>query len=260
MRDLAAAYALGALSADEAERFEAFLATSPETQREVAELRDAAALLAVGQVDSAPSADLRDRIMERIRQDTVVPIGRAPGVAARRPRVPPGYWGALAASLVAVVALAWSLAGLRSRVTGLEQTLAAREATLAQRDRQLMSREATLNRLLEPGVRLYQLTASGDPEPGIQLFWDQERNTAIIHGFRLRPVPSGREYQLWFIKDGKPVPSVTFTPEPDGHAKVEQIQVPAGGALSAAAVTVEPAGGSPQPTSPILLVGALQKS
>jgi anti-sigma-K factor RskA len=29
--------------------------------------------------------------------------------------------------------------------------------------------------------------------------------------------------------------------------------------LSAAAITVEPEGGSPQPTSPILLVGSLQK-
>jgi anti-sigma-K factor RskA len=53
---------------------------------------------------------------------------------------------------------------------------------------------------------------------------------------------------------------VTFTPEPDGHAKVERIPVPQGGSLSAAAVTVEPQGGSPQPTSPIILVGTLKRS
>ena len=109
-------------------------------------------------------------------------------------------------------------------------------------------------------MQLFQLTSSGDPEPGIQLFWDRQRNRAIINGFRLKPVPDGQAYQLWFIKDGKPVPSVTFKPGPDGHARVERIPVPEGGALSAAAVTVEPEGGSPQPTSPIVLVGALQKS
>jgi anti-sigma-K factor RskA len=49
-------------------------------------------------------------------------------------------------------------------------------------------------------------------------------------------------------------------PEPDGHARVERIPVPQGGALSAAAVTVEPAGGSPQPTSPIVLAAALKRS
>jgi anti-sigma factor RsiW len=40
-RDLAAAYALGALAPDEARRFEEFLAGSPEAAR-VAEYRDAA--------------------------------------------------------------------------------------------------------------------------------------------------------------------------------------------------------------------------
>ena len=64
----------------------------------------------------------------------------------------------------------------------------------------------------------------------------------------------------WFIKDGKPVPSVTFKPGPGGRATIERIPVPEGGVLSAAAVTVEPAGGSQQPTSTPVLVGALQKS
>ncbi|MGH7498959.1 MAG: RskA family anti-sigma factor, partial [Gemmatimonadales bacterium] len=71
LHDLAAAYALGALSADEMQRFEAFLATSPETQREVAEMRDVAALLALGQSDPAPSADLRERVLARIGQGKV---------------------------------------------------------------------------------------------------------------------------------------------------------------------------------------------
>ena len=81
-----------------------------------------------------------------------------------------------------------------------------------------------------------------------------------MHGYRLKAVPTGQAYQLWFIKDGKPVPSVTFKPEPDGHAKVEQIPVPSDGAVSAAAITVEPEAGSAQPTSPIVMVGTLQKS
>jgi hypothetical protein len=53
---------------------------------------------------------------------------------------------------------------------------------------------------------------------------------------------------------------VTFKPEATGHAKVEQVAVPTDGKVSAAAITVEPETGSQQPTSPILLVGALGKS
>jgi anti-sigma-K factor RskA len=124
----------------------------------------------------------------------------------------------------------------------------------------LMAREATLNAIFEPGVQMFQLTASGDPDPLIQLFWDRERHRAIVHGFKLESVPEGRAYQLWFIKDGAPVPSVTFKPEPTGHVKVEHIPVPADGEVSAAAVTVEPESGSTQPTTPILLVGPLKRS
>jgi anti-sigma-K factor RskA len=267
VQDLAAAYALGALSPEEVSRFEAFLATSPEAQREVAELREVAALLALGQAESAPSADLRERVVARVGGSKTVPISRPSPVSpidttpsVSRGRVPPLYWGALAASLLAVIGLGLSSARLRNEMAALRETVASTEASLADRQRRLEEREATLNSIFEPSVKLYQLTASGDPEPGIQLFWDQKRNTAIIHGFRLKQVPGDREYQLWFIKDGKPVPSVTFKPESTGHARVEQIPVPVGGSLSAAAITVEPAGGSQQPTSPILLVGALQKS
>jgi anti-sigma-K factor RskA len=60
--------------------------------------------------------------------------------------------------------------------------------------------------------------------------------------------------------DGKPVPSVTFKPGADGRATIARVPVPTGGSISAAAVTVEPEGGSAQPTSPIVMVGALPKS
>jgi anti-sigma-K factor RskA len=107
---------------------------------------------------------------------------------------------------------------------------------------------------------MFQLTASGDPDPLIQLFWDRRRHRAVLHGVRLDSIPEGRAYQLWFIKDGAPVPSVTFRPQPEGRVLVEQIEVPADGEVTAAALTVEPESGSPQPTSPIRLVGPLKGS
>jgi anti-sigma-K factor RskA len=253
--DLAAAYALGALSPDEAQRFEAFLATSPEAQREVAEYREVAALLALGGDEAAPGDALRERVLARIGEGKTRALPPAGGASGRG-----APWLALAASLLLAVGLGAGLVSARGRLAAIETELAARDQTLAQTRRQLTEREATLNSILEPGVQLFQLTASGDPEPGIQLFWNRERHRAIVHGYRLKAVPAGQAYQLWFIKDGKPVPSVTFKPEADGHAKVEQIPVPSDGAVSAAAITVEPEAGSAQPTSPIVMVGTLQKS
>ena len=250
-QDLAAAYALGALSAEEARRFEAYLAGSPEAQREVAEYREVAALLALAGPESAPSPDLRERVLARGRAPTARPAPVRPRSA--RP------WPALAAGLVAVVGLGFGYAQLTT-VRDLRQELAQLGQRLERTSDQLRTREATLNSILEPGVQLFQLTASGDPDPLVQLFWDRKRHRAVIHGFRLDSVPEGRAYQLWFIKDGAPVPSVTFRPEPTGHVLVEGIEVPAEGDVSAAALTVEPESGSPQPTSPIRLVGPLKRS
>jgi anti-sigma-K factor RskA len=253
--DLAAAYALGALSPDEAQRFEAFLATSAEAQREVAEYREVAALLALGGDEAAPGEALRARVLARFGEAKTRALPPAGGASERG-----APWLALAASLLLAVGLGAGLVSARARLAAIETELAARDQTLAQTRRKLTEREATLNSILEPGVQLFQLTASGDPEPGIQLFWNRAQHRAIVHGYRLKAVPTGQAYQLWFIKDGKPVPSVTFKPEPDGHAKVEQIPVPSDGAVSAAAITVEPEAGSVQPTSPIVMVGTLQKS
>ena len=253
--ELAAAYALGALSPDEAQRFEAFLATSAEAQREVAEYREVATLLALGGDEAAPGEALRERVLARIgegKTQTLPPAGSARGRGAP--------WLALAASLLLAVGLGAALVSARGRLAAVETELAARDRTLAQTRQQLSDRQATLNSILEPGVQLFQLTASGDPEPGIQLFWNRQQHRAIVHGYRLKAVPAGQAYQLWFIKDGKPVPSVTFKPEADGDASVGQIPVPSDGTVSAAAITVEPERGSAQPTSPIVMVGTLQKS
>jgi anti-sigma-K factor RskA len=252
VQDLAAAYALGALSPEESRRFEAHLAGSSEARREVAEYREVAALLALGSTDAAPSAGLRQRVLERVSEGKARPLA-AGAAAPRGAGVPRPVWGALAASMVAALGLGAALLSTRGELAGLRAQLEATGQRLAER-------EATLNAIFEPSVQMFQLTASGDPDPGIQLFWDRQRHRAIIHGFKLRPVPAGQAYQLWFIKDGAPVPSVTFTPEPTGHVRVEQIEVPADGTVSAAAVTLEPAAGSAQPTSPILLVGPLKQS
>jgi anti-sigma-K factor RskA len=259
-QDLAAAYVLGALSADESHRFEAFLATSPETQREVREYREVAALLALGGPDATSSlpGGLRARVVTRVAEQKPGPLSAVHEPAAVRPSSV--VWVALAASLLLAIGLGAGLVSARERLAALETELVARNATLSHTAQQLAARQATLNSILEPGVELYQLTSSGDPEPGIQLFWNRQRNQAIVHGFRLKPVPTGKAYQLWFIKGGAPVPSVTFKPEADGHAKVENVAVPESGALTAAAVTVEPEGGSRQPTSPILMVGPLKRS
>jgi anti-sigma-K factor RskA len=247
--ELAAAYALGALEPEEARAFEAYLATSPEAQREVAQYREVSALLALGAPLSAPSADLRARVLERATREKVVPM---------RGRTPWAAWAALAASLVAVAGLGLSQRALREQLAARNATITSLQDSLSAREAKLAAREAELNSILDPNVVLTRMGTPGTPQPVVQLFWNRHSNLIMAHAFHLPPAASHRAYQLWFIpKNGKPIPSVVFNTEPSGHGLVQQIPVPQGVELTAAAITDEPETGSPQPTTTPFLVASL---
>src|SRR6266508_1927508 len=80
---VAPVYAVGALSAEEAQRFEAYLATSPEAQREVAEYREIGVPLALSQAEARPAAELRGRVLARIGEQKTTAL-------SARPAAPPG--------------------------------------------------------------------------------------------------------------------------------------------------------------------------
>jgi anti-sigma-K factor RskA len=252
LRDLAPGYALEALSPEEIRAFEAAMAGSPELQREVAEYRELSALLALSD-ERPPAAELKERLRARIHGDKPVATPSRP--AARPPRRSNFTAFALGLGLAAAVVLA---VGLSLKVRRLTDALGARDSVLAERERKLAEREATLNAILEPSVQLTTLTATGVAAPVLQVFWDRARHSLILHSFNLPPAPSGRAYQLWLMrKKGNPIPSQVFNTEPTGRQLVQSISVPAGEEIVGFALTVEPAGGSPQPTSTPILYGAV---
>ena len=163
----------------------------------------------------------------------------------------------------AVMLAAWGWLGLQSARRDLASAtaeLAAAESTLAASEDARRGLDSVLAGILAPGVQLYQLTASGNPDPVIQLFWDAARRRAVLSGARLPAVAPGRAYQLWFILDGAPVPSVTFEPDAQGRVVVPAVELPGTAAPTAAAITEEPAGGSAQPTTPIILLTTFRQS
>lgn len=240
LRDLAAGYTLGALSPEEARAFETALAGSPELRREVAEFREVNALLGAAET-RAPADDLKQRLRERIRAGKVAPLP-GPPAPGRRSGAAIGLGIGMAASLLLAAGL-------------YRQTRALNEA-LAEREQRLAAREATLNALLEPAVQLTTLTATGEAPPVVQVFWNRANHSLVVHTFRLKPAPAGRAYQLWLLpKDGKPIASAVFDTEPGGHQLVQNISVPPDQPISGFALTVEPAGGSPQPTTTPIVFG-----
>ena len=71
----------------------------------------------------------------------------------------------------------------------------------------------------------------------------------------LAPAPAAKSYELWLVPaTGNPISAGVFNPV-SGQTDHWTMKLPQGIAPKAFAVTLEPAGGKPQPTGPMVLVG-----
>ena len=73
--------------------------------------------------------------------------------------------------------------------------------------------------------------------------------------YELPPPPPGQSYQLWVIAGGAPVSAGVFDLDPDGRARYATRSEPPLDGPVTIAVTLEPEGGRPQPTGPMVLAG-----
>ena len=219
---LAGAYALDALDDLERMRFEAHLDACDSCATEVASFHDTAALL--GAIEEVPiSADFRERVLtdiDHVRQ--VGPVtARVSGIAPRLVSV------AAAVLAIAVIGLSVVTAGLRQEVNELEPY-----AELAA----IMQAEDAIT--LTETVGDAQLRIVASPASGAGAILAQGMSEA----------PNGHAYQLWLLTDDEQaIPAGFLAIGEDGTGK--QIMRGEMDGVIAVGITVEPAGGSEQPTT-----------
>ena len=232
--DLKDAYVLGALPDDERAAVEAYLALHPERQSEVDDLMGVAGLLALAPQEHEPPEGLRRRLMEVVEGEAVPP---EPAQWESSPWL--GWLGDLrnvalgAAALLLVGLLSWNVL-LREDVRDLrgqvEQARAANQTQEIELD----------GAWAQQGARAEVMTLEGD--------------RAVLVVEDMPTMPEDRTGQVWIIEGDKPEPSGLLAPGRDTAAAA--ITTPLEGA-DAIAVTVEPAGGSDEPTSDPVLVQEL---
>ncbi|MGV9456601.1 anti-sigma factor [Streptomyces sp. NPDC003635] len=242
LHQLTGAYALQALSDEESVAFERHLAGCAACAQETAELSATAARLGLAATVSAPPA-LREQVLRRIgtvRQQQ--PYGAASVVDPVRARLRGRHlarW-ALAACLAAAAALGGTALWQHERAED-----AIREARRAE---QVTDEIATV--LAAPDART-RAAALGDGSTGTVVV-SRSRNQAVFVVAGMPHPDRGKVYQLWF-DDGDSMRSAGLM-DPGRTDQAVLLQGGVGGA-SAMGVTVEPAGGSEQPTSaPVALL------
>lgn len=240
---LTGAYALGALPGQEREAFERHLALCQACDQEVRELTATAARLGVAAA-TVPPPGMRDRVLAQVATVRQLPPGvpapMAPGRRAGRwtrrlPRL------VLAACLCAVAALggvtAWQYQDARDARRQADQ--AAGQAA-----RQAQDLAAVL---AAPDARIVKGRTAGGAVATVVV--SRTRDKAAFFASGMPALPRGRIYQLWFA-DGTAMRPAGLLRH-DGGLVMDGALAGAGGM----GLTIEPSGGSPQPTSrPLLLL------
>lgn len=252
--ELAPLFAIGATTPEEGAALEAAMRTDAALAAEVESFRFVPDAL-VSSLAVAPSPALRSSLLTAARSARPEVSG-ALRRSSWRPSWRPSWMPlALAASLVAALGLGAYTLRLRDALESRSIAVAALEARLGQRER-------TLNTVLEADDALYLVRLqpiAGGGGPGVQFFWNAKQGRAVAHVFGLPSAPAGRDYQIWALVDGKPVSLAVFDSDADGHALVEDFTLPASTAgVSAVLISLEPTGGSPQPTTAPFLGGAMR--
>lgn len=221
------AFALDALPEDERLAFEAHLAECGDCRAEVRELQATTAALAAGCAMPPPPA-LRGRVLAAVAQ-TRQESPQVTKLAARRRPLVRGRFALAAAAASVVVAAATSVLAVREDRRADELA-----AQYAQVTRVLTANDAAVDsaRLRGGGTGTVVVSAALD--------------TAVFVGSGLPAVSSDRTYQLWVIDASGPRSAGVFRPDEAGRATLATTRL---GDANAIAVTLEPAGGSDQPTT-----------
>jgi len=139
-------------------------------------------------------------------------------------------------------------------------------AVLATRLREQLGRQnVELTRLSEafaivngPDTTMTSFGTGKPAPPKGRVFMNPSQGVLLIAS-NLPPAPAGKKYEMWVIpKGGKPVPAGLFQSEDDGTAMHIQRGSVDVSATAAVAVTLEDEAGALAPTSPVLIVAALQ--
>ena len=240
--------ALGALEGEEKQALDAHLASCADCARKLAEAHGRVAMLSLAAPQVAPSAAVKQRLMAQIRGEAAAAreLDSAPAPAGGFGR----WWNAIL--VPAAVALAALTIFLWHENRALDRRLAALHASMDQQQRQLdEAREVAELMTSQSTITVPLAQQSGMPKGSARVIYNAKMGMVMYDG-EIAPAPAAKTYQLWLVPvKGDPISLGVFSGQPDHW----MMKVPEGMPPKWFQVTLEPAGGMPHPTGPMVLMG-----
>jgi len=250
-------YALGVLEGEERAELETHLERAGDKCIEgVAHARWIVAQLAHAAPDAQAPPALRAKIMDAIKSSAEIPAPGAipfesPKPAEQRAAFP--LWAWAAAALLALIT-GYAIRQMNNQNAQLAQL--RKQMKLAATQNQMLQNELDMDRMVamvmtSPDSVPLKLMPKDTRMPMVHVYLHPHMGAAITAD-QMPSMPSERTLQLWVVpKSGKPMSIAIFHPDALGEiALVAPVNMPKN-EIAALAVTDEPAGGSPQPTTAI---------
>ncbi len=243
-------YALGALEGEEKQALEAHIAECSACSAKLAEARGRVSLLALAAKPLTPPASVKSRLMEQVRAESRPARERAESQSAGGLF---GRWTMAWVAAAAVLALATGLLWYQNAKEEERIQQALKEAAAAQL--KIENGQKLIEILQAPDSVMISLAASGSSQVTGKVCYNA-RLGKLACSTHLPSAPPDKSYQLWLVPmAGNPVSAGLIAPNMISTDAMWMADVKAGTAAKAFAVTLEPAGGMPQPTGPKVLVG-----
>jgi anti-sigma-K factor RskA len=221
------AFVLGALPDEERREFEEYLAAHPERQTEIDELGAVAGLLALSPQEQEPPPELRRSLMAVVEAEAERPRAGS-GPARMREFMGVRTLALGAAALLVIGLFIWNVI-LQEHIHEL-QSQAPRDGRLVALEGAGAARQARVEVMI----------------------LDDDR--AVLMAEDMPPVPEEKTFQIWVIENDVAKAGGLFETREEWVAT--RVEIPLDGA-DAITVTVEPEGGSPQPTTDPMLTARL---
>ena len=262
MEELLNFYALDALTDAERQQVEAYVAANPEARLRLDEMLSTASTLAYASEPLDPPPALKRTLMDRVNADAEKRFARpAPAQTSAWSRfiesIFPARAGSLFPQAVTVFSLLIALA-VGAWGLSLRNELKSLQAQTAQLQEEVAEQQEILAVIASPNAQTFAV-AGTDHQPGShgKLIADSETGSAVLVVAGLQPLESEKTYEFWLIKGETPVAAGIFEVNESGQAILKLSHAVTPGSYDAVGVSIEPEGGSEQPTGAIVMLSEI---
>lgn len=257
-------YVLDALTDEEKEQVESYLAEHPEARAQVQDLQSGASALPDSVQPVEPPRRVKEALMARVAIDAQVRERSSEPVtsssAASRELAPRGLrfedifrllsFGAATAAIIWAFVLNAQVAQLQNQIAVLNQQIAVQAQSLDQIITSLpQSNQSDVITVSLKGTE-------AQPRARGQLIADPNEQSAVLVISGLPPLEPGQTYQVWLIGDA-PVSAGLLTVDENGQSVLIVTSEESIGSFHSLGISIEPEGGSEQPTGEIVVLSDL---